>query len=273
MRSRVGLASAVRRLACVVLVLGVTLVAGAAQGAERVGDLIEQLKTNKDFRVRTQAALALGVSKDKQAVPALCGGLSDTNSTVRAASAAALGKLKLGGVSCLEERLRIEQHETVKQMLAKVLRTLAGAGKPIGPDTRYYVAIGEITNKTGRPDGDIDGLVRGALDRAMASNKTLAVAPIDETADEAQKLLAQHKRIKPVFVWPKVQATNEGQNLVLRMSLALFSYPDKAFKGSMERKLTMPGANSSDVKAIEELIGMAVEKLMERFTGALDQFE
>jgi hypothetical protein len=79
--------------------------------------------------------------------------------------------------------------------------------------------------------------------------------------------------VKSVFIWPKVQATDEGQNLILRMSFALFSYPDKAMKGSIERKLTMPGAKSSDAQAIEELIRMAVEKCMERITPAVDQFE
>ncbi|MET0410681.1 MAG: HEAT repeat domain-containing protein [Polyangiaceae bacterium] len=260
-------------LACTTL-LFVVAVAAPLQAAEHVGELIQQLRTNKDFRVRTQAALALGVSGSKLALTALCSGLDDANSTVRAASAAALGKLRLGGRECLQERLQVEQHETVKQMLAKVLRTLApGAGKAIGPDTRYYLAIGDTTNKTARPDGDIDSLVRSALDQVMASNNLLAVAPVGETADQALKLLAQHKQVKSVFIWPKVQATDEGPNLILRMSFALFSYPDKAFKGSMERKLTMPGAKSSDAKAIEELIRMAVEKIMERLTPAVDQFE
>jgi len=264
---------AVRALA-LTFALFVVAVASPLHAAEHVGELIQQLKTNKDFRVRTQAALALGVSGSKMAVPALCGGLADTNSTVRAASAAALGKLHLGGRECLQERLQVEQHETVKQMLAKVLRTLApGAGKPIGPDTRYYLAIGDTTNKTSRPDGDIDAVVRSALDQVMATNQMLAVAPVGETAEQAQKLLARHKQVKSVFIWPKVQATDEGQNLILRMSFALFSYPDKAMKGSIERKLTMPGAKSSDAKAIEELIRMAVEKCMERITPAVDQFE
>jgi HEAT repeat protein len=249
-------------------------VASPLHAAEHVGELIQQLRTNKDFRVRTQAALALGVSGSKQAVGALCSGLADANSTVRAASAAALGKLRLGGRECLQERLQVEQHETVKQMLAKVLRTLApGSGKAIGPDTRYYLAIGDTTNKTARPDGDIDAVVRGALDQVMATNNLLAMAPVGETAEQAQKLLALHKQVKSVFIWPKVQASDEGPNLILRMSFALFSYPDKAFKGSMERKLTMPGAKSSDAKAIEELIGMAVEKFMERLAPAVDQFE
>jgi HEAT repeat protein len=57
---------------------------GAA--AERLVELATKLKTDKDFRVRTQAALALGVSQSERAVPPLCAGLQDENHTVRAAS-------------------------------------------------------------------------------------------------------------------------------------------------------------------------------------------
>ena len=261
------------RLFAVAVCVLVGLAGRPVAAAEHVGELISQLRSNKDFRVRTQAALALGVSGAKTAVPALCGGLSDVNSTVRAASAAALGKLRLGGLDCLQDRMAIEQHDTVKQMLAKVLRTLGSSGKEIGPDTRYYLAIGDTTNKTSRSDTDINGAVRRALDAALANEKTLAVAPPGETAEQAQKLLTQYKLVKSVFIWPKVQATDEGQNLTLRMSFTLFSYPDKAFKGSMERKLTMQGAQSSDAKAVDELIQLAVQRIMERLMPAIDQLD
>jgi hypothetical protein len=248
-------------------------IARPAAAQEHVNELVTQLKSNKDFRVRTQAALALGVSGSKVAVAALCSGLADVNSTVRAASAAALGKLRLGGVNCLQERMQVEQHDTVKQMLAKVLRTLAPSGKEIGPDTRYYLAIGGTTNKTSRADSDIDTAVRRAMDAALTNEKTLAVAPAGETAEQAQKLLRQYKQVKSVFIWPKVQTTDDGPNLTVRMSFTLFSYPDKAFKGSMERKLTMQGAKSSDTKAVDELIQLAVQRIMERLVPAIDQLE
>ena len=75
-----------RRLLLGLAVLLLVLSAGGASASDRLGELANKLKTDKDFRVRTQAALALGVSQSDRAVAPLCGGLDDENHTVRAAS-------------------------------------------------------------------------------------------------------------------------------------------------------------------------------------------
>src|SRR5687768_17464665 len=100
------------------LVVVLTLLTGTAVAADRLTELAAKLKTDKDFRVRTQAALALGVSQSERAVAPLCSGLEDENHTVRAASAAALGKLRRGGSECINRRIASEQHPKVKEMLA-----------------------------------------------------------------------------------------------------------------------------------------------------------
>src|SRR5262245_45547724 len=84
---------------------GLFLISRPSLGDDAVDRASGQLKNGDDFRVRTQAALALGASKSKRAVDPLCRGLEDSNQTVRAASAAALGKLKQGGEDCLSKRL------------------------------------------------------------------------------------------------------------------------------------------------------------------------
>jgi HEAT repeat protein len=105
--------------------LATLLFASSARASDRLTELSNKLKTDKDFRVRTQAALALGVSQSDRAVAPLCGGLDDENHTVRAASAAALGKLRRGGAECLTKHLSSERHPKVKEMLAKALKRLA----------------------------------------------------------------------------------------------------------------------------------------------------
>src|SRR6478736_4351171 len=76
----------------------------SASAQSRVGFLIDQLQHATDFRLRTQAALALGASDDGSATQPLCEALDDTNDSVRSAAAAALGKLKKSaGLSCLRE--------------------------------------------------------------------------------------------------------------------------------------------------------------------------
>jgi hypothetical protein len=245
---------------------------GAA--AERVTELATKLKTDKDFRVRTQAALALGVSQSDRAVAPLCAGLEDENHTVRAASAAALGKLRRGGTDCIRQKLGTEQHPKVKEMLAKVLRRLEQpALPPIGPDTRYYVAIGPTTNQTPAADGDIDVMVREALNKELAKEKTMAVAPSDETPEQAEKVLAKHKGLKSVFIWPKLQANDEGGALSFKLSFTLFSYPDKAFKGSLAQGAKLPGAKCSDPNALEELMEASAPLIVSKFISNVGRLQ
>jgi hypothetical protein len=256
------------------LVVVLTLLTGTAVAADRLTELATKLQTDKDFRVRTQAALALGVSQSERAVSPLCSGLDDDNHTVRAASAAALGKLRRGGSECINRRIASEQHPKVKEMLAKVLKRLAEPVLPaIGPATRYYVAIGPTTNKTPGADGDIDMLVREALNKELAKDKTLALAPSDETPDQAEKLLAQHKGIKSVFIWPKIQASDEGGSLVFKLSFTLFSYPDKAFKGTLAQGASLPGARSSDSGALAQLMEAAAPLIVAKFVSNVGRLQ
>src|SRR5690606_12062175 len=112
-----------------------------AQPAD-VDTLADQLANAKDFRVRTQAALALGASKSKGAVEPLCGGLGDENSTVRAASAAALGKLRKGGKECLKRQLAAESKESVKSVIQRSIARLdEGAAPSITDRTMFFVAL------------------------------------------------------------------------------------------------------------------------------------
>lgn len=76
----------------IVVGLCVTLLLVGGAWADKVDDLIRQLK-DPDNKVRLQAALALGRSNDKRAVGPLTDALSDPDKTVRAVAAAGLAKL------------------------------------------------------------------------------------------------------------------------------------------------------------------------------------
>ena len=95
--------------------------------ADSVDFCISQLKNASDIRVRTQAALCLGSSQDQRAVAPLCGGLNDANATVRASCAAALGKLKLGGLQCLENHYETETSDYVKTAIQSAINKLSNS--------------------------------------------------------------------------------------------------------------------------------------------------
>src|SRR5450432_475576 len=161
-----------RRFALAALLGGVGFIAtrpALAQESADVDHLVQNLANGSDFRIRTQAALALGASRSKRAVEPLCSGLGDSNATVRAASAAALGRLRLGGSECLQKRLATETSETVKSTIHKALDPVFTS------DTKYYLAIGKTADKTGRGGDEIEALVHGAMVNAASSLPIYAV--------------------------------------------------------------------------------------------------
>ena len=119
----VSLAGNTPVLRALLVVLCATYLA-LAQG--RVGVLIDQLKNGTDFRLRTQAALALGTSDDPSAAAPLCEALDDASDSVRSAAAAALGKLKNpAGLPCLRNHMG-EMNASVRFVIERSMNALQG---------------------------------------------------------------------------------------------------------------------------------------------------
>jgi hypothetical protein len=257
---------AMRRLGLAALLAGLGFVAARPAFAEPTADvdrLVQNLANGADFRIRTQAALALGASKSPRAVEPLCASLADTNATVRAASAAALGRLRLGGTECLQKRLANEASDTVKSAIAKALDPV------FSTETKYYVAIGKIADKTGRSGDEVDGIVHNAMVAAAAALPVFTLAPAGETLADAKRRLAGHSAVKPVFLSPRVPVPDySGGNLTIRIEVAMFSYPDKSLLGSYTTKLTQQGVSSPDKATEDELIRDTAARAFEKFTVA-----
>jgi hypothetical protein len=237
-----------------------------AQGTGDIDRMIENLRSGSDFRVRTQAALALGASKSPRATQPLCSGLADENTTVRAAAIAALGKLQQGGVECLEARLALEQNEQLKTAIRQSLALVKNGPAPvIGPDTKYYVSIGKLADKSGRTGDGVERMMRGKM-LAAAGALGIAVAPLVETPEEAKKRIASKTGLKAFFLSPRFSPIQyvDG-SLKVRLDIAVFTYPDKNMIGSVAVPLTQQGTTDKDMASEDELINMASERAMERF--------
>jgi HEAT repeat protein len=255
-----------RRLGLATLLAGLGFVAAPPAFAEAGADvehLVQNLATGADFRIRTQAALALGASKSRRAVEPLCTGLGDANATVRAASAAALGRLRMGGSECLQKRLANEASDTVKSAIVKALDPV------FSPEAKYYVAIGKISDKTGRSGEEVDGIVHSAMVGAAAALPAFVLAPPGETLPDAKRRLIGRSGVKPVFLSARVPAPDySGGNLTIRIEVAMFSYPDKSLLGSYTTKLTQQGVSSPDKDTEDELIRDTAARAFEKFTLA-----
>lgn len=229
--------------------------------SSNVGELVRKLKESQDFRVRTQAALALGATASSSAVEPLCAALADTNTTVRAASAAALGRLALGGRQCIEKSLAGETNPEVQEVLKRALSRLAPKAPTFGPAAKFYVSVGDVTNQTKQSPVELNRAIRSALSKHFAQIASFAVAPEGETSEQATQVLAKHPGVGGIYVWPKVSANYAQGSLTLKVELSLFSYPGKAYKGSMSKNLTMPDVPKFDPAAENELLEMALERL------------
>ncbi|HEY3498896.1 MAG TPA: HEAT repeat domain-containing protein [Polyangiaceae bacterium] len=236
-----------------------------AQGTLDVDRMIENLKNGTDFRVRTQAALALGASKSPRATEPLCSGLGDVNTTVRAAAAAALGKLQQGGAECLESRLSSETSPTVKAAIQHALDLVrGGAGPAIGPDTKFYVSIGKVTDKSGRTGDVVERLVRSAM-LSIAGSLGIAIAPMTETVPDAKKRIASRAGLRAFFLSPRVAPIQYAAgDLKVRLEIAIFTYPDKNMIGNYAIPLTQQGVSDRDTASEDDLLKMASERAMEK---------
>jgi hypothetical protein len=256
--------------------LTLVLHAARAEAQDKIDKLIDQLSVD-DFRLRTQAALALGASKSKRALNPLCKALDDDNTTVRIASASALEKLKLGGSECLQKRLADEPNASVKATIKKAMKAVGSesADEPvISSSTKYYVLIGKTTDKTGRGDGEVDGMVRKAMSKVATSLDGYALAPASETAGQAKKRFDKWKKLKGIYLLPKVSEPKYvGGKLTVRVEVSIFTYPGKALKGSVAVPLTQEGVSSRDTEAETELIKMASERVLEKFSKLADRLE
>lgn len=221
--------------------------------------------TAKDFRLRTQAALALGVSADLRAVPPLCKALEDKIITVRVAAAAALGRLDLGGGECLDKLLKVEKVASAKKAMQEAIAIMGGVPN-FTEQTLYYVAIGKLADKSDRSPGEMDQRVRRGMRAAEPVVKTVAFAPPWETLEEAKAVLAKHPKLKGYFLSPNVSPFQySGSGLLIKIDAAMFSYPEKSLIGTIRTPVTYPQVDSKDTESENELIAIATGRIIEKF--------
>lgn len=246
--------------------VSVALLLGTAR-ADKVSDLGTKLEKSADFRIRTQAALALGASRDARAISYLCRGLNDGSKSVRSASAAGLGKLRKGGAQCLAKRLDSETEESVKEVIRKALQLVGPPKAPpaITAATKYYVTV-EVRDGTGRSGDGVSSLVRKGMTEAASATTEVSVAPPAENVEASQKLLSEHPAVRGFLLATSVeQPQYQNGGLTVRLEVAIFTFPERNLKGSFSRQLGMQGITSRDVRAEDELIQAAAQSCLKLF--------
>lgn len=235
-----------------------------ALAESRVESLKKRL-SDEEFRVRTQAALALGDTKDDAAVQPLCGALDDSEPAVRSAAAAALAKLgKKEGLPCLKAKESGEANASVKSQMTKSIKVLAGASAPSSA-ARTYVAIGKVTNKMGRAAAEVETLVREAATSKLGTMDGYAVAPAGESSAAAKKII-EGRSLKGYQLLVTVEApVYSGDKLTIAIRVVMTTYPGRDIKAEFAPKLSQTGTPSTDRAAEEMLVKMAIERALSDF--------
>ncbi len=259
-----------------VFVLVSTVGTLARADGSRVAFLSERLRSD-DFRVRTQAALALGAVDDDGAVGPLCGALSDSSEIVRQISAAALKRLaRPSALGCLKGRLANESDSTVKLQLTRAIDALEASSAPAPapgdgaftprnvPNAKFYVSV-NITNNTSRSQADIDRVVLATVRQKLDASGTVQIAPLNEPNDSAKKAIKTRKMTGYHLSIAVDKFDYAGGDLRVRVKCAVSSYPGKDLRGEVPAGVTQRGVSPGDKSAEENLLVMAAGKAVELF--------
>lgn len=252
-------------LHCTLLALAFAICATTAFGDSRTTFLIDRLKSD-DFRVRTNAALALGATNDDAAVPALCGALGDGNDVVRQAAAAALKRLgKSSALGCMKARLAVEPSGDVKLQLTRAIEAIEGSGgggsPPSVANAKFYVSVAVSNNNTGH-DGN---RILGAITNKLGSVGGYQLAPRAETPDAARGVIAR-RNLKGYYLAVSAELSDTGQGVKALVRIAVFSYPGRDLRGEVAPYAIAAGVRRGDASAEESLLQAVAERAAEQFT-------
>jgi hypothetical protein len=266
--------TAARLLVAVTTVLLVLLGRAEARADGRVQFLAERLKyppasgQANDFRVRTNAALALGATKSDDAVEPLCTALGDPSEVVRQAVAVALKRLaKPGSADCLKRRAGVETVASVRQEIDRAVAALAAAAPAPAPvaNAKYYVSLSHVANHTSRDASEVERIVRDAVSSKLGEVGGYEVAPSSESNDAAKAIVARRK-LKGYYLAISVDRFDySDQGLRVRVKIAVFSYPAKDLRGEIPAGATLPGARPGDKGSEDQLMGVVAARAAELF--------
>ena len=256
-----------RRWWMMALICAAFAIAPTARGDGRTTFLIDRLRSD-DFRVRAQAALALGATNDDAAVQPLCGALSDGSDVVRQAVAAALKRLgKSSAVGCMKARLSVEPNADVKLQLTRAIEGLessggGGGGAPRNvANAKFYVSVAVSNNSTGHDGNKILGTITSKLD----SLGTYQLAPRAETPDAARGVIAR-RNLKGYYLAVSAELSDTDRGLKALVRIAVFSYPGRDLRGEVAPYAIASGAKKGDTGTEDSLLTAVAERAVEQFS-------
>jgi HEAT repeats len=234
------------RFAVLACVFAVFMTASRRADAGKVDELVTQLASAPDYKVRLSAALTLAKLGDDAAIPAFVGALSDVNKTVRGVAAASLGKIidsttrpavRKRAIVALETAAKRDSNAFVRKQAQKALDAL-GALRETGAAP---VSTGGIYINVGSMEAETDDSARM---RKLMRRTTLEVlskrAPRMMTAwpgaGEPSRRQLRAKNVNAFYVdgtLNKLDVRSQGASTLVscKVSMLLATYPERSMFG------------------------------------------
>ncbi|MDQ3264605.1 MAG: HEAT repeat domain-containing protein [Myxococcota bacterium] len=236
------------RLLLAFLLVFAPLGTALAQADGRITFLSRQLTKSSDARVRSQAALMLGATKNSAAVQPLCTGLDDQSALVRNAAAKAFLQLEEPSAYDCLTRHKSDSDPEVRAAVGRALESLE-AQRNRRPE--FYIQMRPVQDKNSRLGSELVQLTESHL-RAKLEKMGSVFAP-DRESKSAAKSVIKSKRLKGYSLKVELEETSSGG---LKMNVVCFTYPEQSLLGQVQVKAS--GAKAADLiralapKAIDE---------------------
>jgi hypothetical protein len=239
------------------------LVGSVATASPKLAELVERLNKGDDFRVRVQAALELGRTRDSAAVPALVKALDDSNASVRAAAAAGLKNIgDKSALKPLKAHLQ-DPSDAVRAQIKDTIKSLEVEDKVVtDTKTKILVKLGSMRNQTNVKSTRIEAQL------AEESRRKLAELPGVEVLEADQDFAKESKRRKTPVVLvsghvQKLKAAREGGEIVYSASVEyiLQTMPEQSIAAKVSGSATasLTEAEAKDQKRAAELRAAVLE--------------
>lgn len=251
--------------------------------ADKVDDLVRQLRRDPDYKVRLSAALNLGKIGDPRAVPALTEALRDSDKTVRGVAAAALGKLvdrrvpakeRAAAIAELERVLRADPDAFVRSQARKsydILKNLGDGAPSTAPAAGIYVEVGPMSDSTRQGGPKLLTAMRTTISKTIRSKGTDLVTewPSGRSPTKADLSRAGTRAayyVDGTLTTLDVKKTGSMAEVTCNVSLVLATYPDKAMFGFLKGGAQVQtGATERDIdEGKQDCVGAVLEDIVAR---------
>lgn len=249
------------------------LCAAGALADARTDFLVRMLGTSAQFRVRAQAALALGQQKgEPSAVRALIEALDDEHPAVRAASAAALERL---GDPSAVPALKAAQDDDDGAVRTAIRSALSALDRPAPPPIEppsieptqpsgpasFYVGVGVPGSQVGLSPAALREL-RAHVAREVAQISGVMLAPEKEDKRAAERVLSAQKLVGYYIDSSVTSIENKPDGAIrAQVSVIVGTYPGRDMRAMLSGAATLSGGGSGE--------DAKVQAIQAAFTGAL----